>query len=58
MSEKNVVQGTGSGDPVLERAKDFWERNNKPILIVCAIIILLGGGWLVYKNFFQKSQRG
>ena len=39
MSEKNVVQGTGSGDPVLERAKDFWERNNKPILIVCAIII-------------------
>ena len=54
MSEKNVVQGTGSGDPVLERAKDFWERNNKPILIVCAIIILLGGGWLVYKNFFKN----
>ena len=41
-----------SGEVVIAKAKDFWTRNNKAILIVCGIVILLGGGWLVYKNFF------
>ena len=51
MSEKKNVN-VDSGEVVIAKAKDFWTRNNKAILIVCGIVILLGGGWLVYKNFF------
>jgi tetratricopeptide (TPR) repeat protein len=50
MSEKKNVN-VDSGEVVIAKAKDFWTRNNKAILIVCGIVILLGGGWLVYKNF-------
>src|SRR5689334_7870272 len=51
--KKNVDM---SGDEVIAKAKDFWTRNSKPILIVCAAIILLGGGWLAYKNFFKAPK--
>lgn len=38
---------------VVDKAKDFWERYNKPIMIVCAVIILVGGGYLGYKKFYK-----
>lgn len=41
---------------VVERAKDFWTRFNRPLLIVCAIIILVGGGYLGYKKFYQQPK--
>lgn len=52
MLETKQVNVEG-GEAMIARAKDFWTRNNKPIMIVCAAIILLGGGWLVYKYFFK-----
>lgn len=45
-----------AGEAAIERAKDFWSRNNKPIMIVLGTIILLAGGWLVYKNFVVKPK--
>jgi hypothetical protein len=51
MAEKKNVDLTS--DEMMARAKDFWSRNSKPIMIACAAIILLGGGWLIYKNFFK-----
>jgi tetratricopeptide (TPR) repeat protein len=37
---------------VLHKAKGFWEKYSKIITIVGGAVILLAGGWLVYKNFF------
>lgn len=54
MSDKKNVEMTS--DEMVAKAKDFWTRNSKPILIVSAAIILLGGGWLVYKNFFKAPK--
>jgi len=41
---------------VIERARDFWERYNKPIIIICVVIILAGGGYLGYKKFYKEPQ--
>src|SRR5688572_14149379 len=42
-------------EPVaVDRAKDFWSRYNRPITIAALAVILLGGGYLAYKNFVQK----
>ena len=42
-------------EPVaVDRAKDFWSRYNRPITMAALAIILLGGGYLAYKNFVQK----
>jgi predicted negative regulator of RcsB-dependent stress response len=38
---------------VVERAKDFWTRYNRPVIIVCVIIILIAAGYLAYKNFYK-----
>ena len=47
----------GSSDEVLiAKAKDFWARNNKPVMIVSIAIILLGGGYFGYKNFILKPK--
>jgi tetratricopeptide (TPR) repeat protein len=36
----------------IKQAKDFWSRFSKPITYIGGLVILLGGGYLVYKNFF------
>ena len=47
----------GSSEEVLiAKAKDFWTRNNKPVMIVGIAIILLGGGYYGYKNFILKPK--
>jgi predicted negative regulator of RcsB-dependent stress response len=38
---------------VVERAKDFWSRYNKPVMIVCLVIIVVAGGYLGYKKFYK-----
>jgi predicted negative regulator of RcsB-dependent stress response len=43
-----------SENPSLDRARNFWERNNRIITIVGAAIILLAGGYLVYKYFIKE----
>ena len=50
MAEKQNVS-LDKGEQMIAQAKDFWTRYQKPIMIVCAVIILGGGGWLGYKNF-------
>lgn len=41
---------------VVDRAKDFWSQNGKIVTIVGLAVILLGGGWLAYKNFVKEPQ--
>lgn len=53
MADKKHVHEGDSGEMIIARAKDFWERNNRMIMIIGAAIIILGGGYFGYKYFFQ-----
>lgn len=46
VSETNVHQPNAD---VITRARGFWEKNSKPIIYIGTAIILLAGGWLIYK---------
>jgi TolA-binding protein len=51
MSEKhNQEQDT---EQFVASAKNFWDKYSKKIVMVSTAIIVLGGGWLAYKNFVQ-----
>ncbi len=52
-----VKKHDGHDDPnqlVVEKAKDFWARYNRPLMIVCAVIIVVAGGFLGYKKFYKE----
>jgi tetratricopeptide (TPR) repeat protein len=53
MSDIKNVQKLEGGEAAIAKAKDFWTRNSKMIMITATAVILLAGGWLVYKNFFK-----
>jgi TolA-binding protein len=53
MAEKKQVEESKSDQAVVDRAKDFWTKYNRPVIIIATIIILAGGGWLVYKYMFK-----
>lgn len=44
---------TTHNEDVIERAKDFWGRFGKIITIVLGAVVLLVGGFFIYKNFIS-----
>jgi len=56
MAEKKYVHEADSGEVLIAKAKDYWERNNKVITIVAVAIIVLVGGYFGYKNFIVKPK--
>lgn len=56
MSDKKNVQQVETGEEVIAQAKDFWTKNSKLILGIGTALVLLVGGFFVYKNFFQKPK--
>ncbi len=56
MAENKNVQDMDSSEVVIAKAKSFWDKYSKPLMIVSTIIILVIGGWYVYQNFFQKPK--
>ncbi len=56
MAENKQVQPATGGDDVVVKAKDFWQRNAKTISIALILVIVLGGGWFVYNNYFKKPK--
>ena len=60
MAEVKQARPKPKNDDVVERAKDFWAARGKTVMIVCGVIILLGGGWLAYKYLIKapKEQKG
>lgn len=54
--KKNVQEVDNSGEAVIAKAKDFWARYSKLILIAGTTLIVLVGGFFAYKNFFQKPK--
>jgi tetratricopeptide (TPR) repeat protein len=50
MADKHVQEKAHKQDvDVVTRARGFWAKNSKPIIYIGAAIILLAGGWLIYK---------
>lgn len=54
MAETKTVQRTTENPEMLDRARNFWDRNSKMITMVGLGILLLGGGFLAYKLLVQK----
>ncbi|HMG66637.1 MAG TPA: tetratricopeptide repeat protein [Chitinophagaceae bacterium] len=54
MAVKNQDVHHDPNQLVVERAKNFWTRYNRPLMIVCAVIILVAGGYLGYKKFYKE----
>lgn len=53
MAEVKSARPATEQEDVIERAKDFWERFGKTISIVLGAIIVVVGGFLLYKNFIS-----
>ncbi len=55
MADKKNVQELG-GEEVVAKAKDFWTRNSKLIMIASTVLIVVIGGYYGYKEFVVKPQ--
>jgi tetratricopeptide (TPR) repeat protein len=58
MADKKYGSDSRHDEQVVAKAKDLWEKYSKPIMIAAVAIIVLGGGWYVYQNFFKKPKEG
>ena len=56
MAENKNVQDMDSSEVVIAKAKSFWDKYSKPLMIVSTLIILVIGGLYVYQNFYQKPK--
>ena len=54
MSDKKTVDEAHHDEQVIAKAKDFWGKYSKPLMIVSTLIILGVGGWYAYQNFVKK----
>ncbi|MEI6945822.1 tetratricopeptide repeat protein [Paraflavisolibacter sp. H34] len=56
MAETKQVIENDDQQVVVDRARDFWSRYSRPVLIASAAIIVLCGGYLAYKYAIQRPQ--
>jgi tetratricopeptide (TPR) repeat protein len=56
MADKSVLQ---TETDVIQKARGFWVSYNKPVTYIGSAIIILVGGWFVYKYMFKlpKEQK-
>jgi tetratricopeptide (TPR) repeat protein len=56
MSDKKQAHDVEKSELIVAKAKDFWTRNSNIILGVGTVLLLLVGGFYIYKNYFQKPK--
>src|SRR3954462_1937949 len=56
MAEVKHVHHKTENDLVVDRARDFWTRNGRKILIACGTIIVLGAAYLGYKYLIKAPK--
>jgi predicted negative regulator of RcsB-dependent stress response len=54
--KKQDVHEKDHNQAVVEKAKNFWTRYNRPVIIVCTAIILIAGGYFGYKKFYKEPR--
>ncbi|MEO7984673.1 MAG: hypothetical protein ABI688_11390, partial [Bacteroidota bacterium] len=55
MAEKKSMQELDA-DAVVAKAKDFWSKFSKPVMIISSVIIVAVGGWYIYQNYVKKPK--
>ncbi len=57
MADQRVpVQETTEVNEGLESVKGFWEKNKKVIIGLSTAIIVIFGGWYLYKNYIKQPK--
>lgn len=56
MADKKLVTETDHNEMVIARAKDFWTRNQKLIMILSTVVIVSVAGYYGYNNYIQKPK--
>lgn len=56
MAEVKGARPKTDSEVVVERAKNFWERFGKTASIALGAVIVLAGGFLLYKKFIQEPK--
>jgi TolA-binding protein len=51
-----ITTGDAEIDVVLDRARNFWDRFSKPVIYVCSAIIIIAGGWFIYKTYVAEPR--
>lgn len=41
---------------IVDKARGFWDKNNKPITYIGSAIIIIIAGWMLYKNLVEKPK--
>lgn len=54
MAVTKTVSHYSEDQQTIERARDFWSKYNRIIMIIGAAIIILGGGYLAYKYLYKQ----
>lgn len=56
MAEVKNAPGTTGNEVIVDRAKDFWGQYGRFVLIGGAALIIIVGGFFIYKNFVQAPK--
>jgi tetratricopeptide (TPR) repeat protein len=56
MADKRMVQDGDSGEVVIARAKDFWEKYGKILTIASVIVIIAAGSFYLYNEYVKKPK--
>jgi predicted negative regulator of RcsB-dependent stress response len=56
MAEVKHVAPKSENEIVIERAKDFWARSGRQIMIACVAVIVIAGGYLAYKYLIVEPK--
>lgn len=54
MADKNNEIESHHDEQVVAKAKDFWTKYSKPVIIALTVIVLAVGGFYAYQNFVKK----
>lgn len=56
MADKKLVTETDHNEIVIAKAKDFWTRNQKLIMILSTVVIISIAGYFGYNSYVQKPK--
>lgn len=56
MADNKHVPDADSSEAVIAKAKGFWDKYSKPLMIVSILLIVVVGGWYGYQHFVVKPK--
>jgi len=56
MSDQNKVHEQDSNEVVIAKARNFWAKYSKPLVIVSLVVIAAIAGWYSYQEYVKKPK--